>query len=135
MNVGKYIYAKLGATAGVTALVSTRIYPVLLPQNCVFPAVVYTSRTTPNDSQKTQSANHDREAVTFRVWADVQQGEDGYTSVQAIEAAIRAALDFVSATAGGVQVDHCHFDSSDDVVAEDRLLLGRELNYTFIVKR
>lgn len=135
MNVGKYIYAKLTATAGVTALVSTRVYPVILPQNATFPAIVYTVSTAPNDSQKTQAANHDKEVVTFRFWADAQYGADAYTSVMAIDSAVRAAIDFVSGTAGSVQVDHCHFDRSEDIISDERLLIGRESVYTFIVKR
>jgi len=39
MNVRAAIYSHLSGYAGLTALVSKRIYPGVLPQNCPYPAV------------------------------------------------------------------------------------------------
>lgn len=35
------IYSRLSGFAGLTALVSTRIYPIILPQGVTYPAVTY----------------------------------------------------------------------------------------------
>lgn len=134
MNVGKYIFSVLTADAGVSALVSNRIYPVIIAEKAVFPAIAYTVSTVPKDRQKDKASDYDIETVTFHFWADVQQGADGYTSTTAIDAAVRAALDFVEGTAAGVTVSHCHFDGSKDIVSEDRMLIGKEAVYTFITR-
>lgn len=135
MNVGKYIYTKLSTDTAVSDLVGNRIYPVMMAEKTAFPAIVYTVNTTPKDTQKNRPTDHDREVVTFRFWADIQQGADGYGKTTAIDLAVRAALDFNEGTLSGVIVEHCHFDGSEDIVSEDRLLIGRQANYTFITKR
>lgn len=135
MNAGNYIYAKLTATAGVTALVSTRIYPLLMLQNAAYPAIVYSVSNRPLDSNmKDRAGYHDVATVSFNFWADIQFGQDAYTSLDAIDAAVRTALDFVSATAGGVTVETCKYLGSEDVFSEDRLLLGRAVTYQMTTK-
>lgn len=135
MNAGNYIYAKLTATAGVTALVSTRIYPVIMPQEAAFPAIVYSVSNRPLDANmKDRGPYHDVATVTFNYWADVKYGQDGYTSLDAIDSAVRAALDFVSATAGSVTVETCKYLGSEDIFSEDRLLIGRAANYQMTIK-
>jgi len=41
MNAEKALYARLTAVTGVTDLVSTRIYPVQIPQDATLPAITY----------------------------------------------------------------------------------------------
>ena len=134
MNIGKYIYSVLAADAGVSALVGTRIYPVMIPQTSAFPAIVYIVSTTPKDKQKDKVSDKDIESVSFTFLADYQQGADAYTKTTGIDAAVRTALDFVEGTAAGVTVVACHYDGSKDVFNEERMLIGKEANYTFITK-
>ena len=135
MNAGNYIYAKLTATAGVTNLVSTRVYPMLMPQKAVYPAIVYSVSNRPLDAtMKDRAAYHDVSTVSFTYWADIQFGQDAYTSLDAIDAAVRTTLDFVSATAGSVTVEMCKYIGSEDVFSEDRLLLGRQATYQLTIK-
>lgn len=134
MNIGKYIYSVLAADAGVSALVGTRIYPVMIPQTSAFPAIVYIVSTTPKDKQKDKVSDKDIESVSFTFFADYQQGADAYTKTTGIDAAVRTALDFVEGTAAGVTVVACHYDGSKDVFNEERMLIGKEANYTFITK-
>ena len=135
MNAGNYIYAKLTATAGVTALVSTRIYPVLMPQEAAYPAIIYSVSNRPMDrSTKDRDADHDTATVSFSFWADIQFGQDAYTSLDAIDSAVRIALDYVAGTAGGVVVGACKYMGSEDVFSEDRLLLGRQATYQLTTK-
>jgi Protein of unknown function (DUF3168) len=135
MKAGNYIYAKLTATAGVTALVSTRIYPVIMPQEAVFPAIIYSVSNKPLDkNSKDRSAAHDVATVVFNFWADIKYGQDAYTSLDAIDVAVRAAIDFVTATAGSVTCEDCKYIGSEDMFSEDRLLLGRAVTYQLITK-
>lgn len=135
MKAGNYIYAKLTATAGVTALVSTRIYPMIMPDKVAYPAIVYSVSNRPMDgNMKDRAAYHDTATVVFNFWADIQFGQDAYTSLDAIDAAVRTAIDFVTATAGGVTCETCKYIGSEDIFSEDRLLLGRAATYQLVTK-
>jgi len=135
MKAGNYIYSKLAATSAVTALVSTRIYPMIMPQEAVFPAIIYSVSNKPMDANmKDRSAYHDTATVTFNYWADVKYGQDAYTSLDSIDAAVRTALDFVTGTAGNVVCEGCKYIGSEDIFSEDRLLLGRAVTYQLITK-
>jgi hypothetical protein len=109
MLVNKYIYAKLTAAAGVTALVSTRVYPVSVPQSegaNLFPAIVYSDSYAPHSNNKISSTTHDRCTLTITSWAA------SYDAASAIDVAVRAALDYADGTAGGVTVDLCEWVDS-----------------------
>lgn len=134
MKIGQYIYAKLAATSAVTDLVGTRIYPVFMPQNAVYPAIVYLADNAPQTLVKDQAANHDIAKVAFHILADAAQGQDAYAKLDQIDAALRTALDFVQGTAGSVVVESCHYDGSKDGRNEEMTLFIREANYTFITK-
>lgn len=135
MYLGKYIYGKLSTTTAITDLVGTRIYPVFLPDKVAYPAIVYTVANLPLDrGMKDQPANHDRAIVTFHIWADHAQGQQGYDDLDSIDAALREALDFVEGTVAGVIVEGCHYDGSRDGRDEERTLFLRETNYTFTTK-
>ena len=54
MIADRYIYAKLIADAGVAALVGTRIYPVIAPQDAVYPLITYSAVYTPAETAKTK---------------------------------------------------------------------------------
>ena len=46
MSAETMIYSALSGFAGLTAIVSTRIYPDVLPEKTVYPAVVFSRETT-----------------------------------------------------------------------------------------
>lgn len=110
MLVNKYIYAKLTADAGVTALVSTRVYPVTVPQaegTNLYPAIVYSDDYAPHSNNKITSTTHDRCTLTITSWAS------SYDDASAIDVAVRAALDYQDGTtAGGVTVDLIEWQNS-----------------------
>lgn len=135
-KIGRYIYGQLSADAGVSALVGTRIYPVFLPMNVVFPAICYMVAKNPKDNNmKFNSPDHDDYQVTLHIWADHAQGQEAYEANEDIEAAIHAALERVEGTAGGVTVESALWLSSQDGRDEDRTMLLREVTYKFTVKR
>jgi len=134
MKAGQYIYAKLTAATAVTDLVGTRIYPVFLPQNAEYPAIVYLVDNEPHTVTKDTPADLDIARVKFHFWASAAQGENGYQSVEDIDYAVREALDFVGGTAGTVTVELCHYDGSKDGRDDEMTLFMREASYTFITK-
>ena len=134
MRIGQYIYSVLSADAGVIAIVSTRIYPVYLPQDAAYPAIVFMAANVPHQLVKNEDAHHDRATVTFHLWASAAQGENGYDTLDNLDAAVRTALDYVEGTAGSVTVQIAHYDGSVDIRNDEMTLFGREATYTFITK-
>lgn len=134
MRIGQYIYTKLAATTAVTDLVGTSIYPVFLPQKAEYPAIVFMTDNTPHSLTKTQAADKDVAKVTFHFWASAAQGENGYAAIEDIDEAVRAALDYVEDTAGGVTVVSCHYDGSRDGRDDEMTLFLKTANYTFITQ-
>lgn len=135
MRLGRYIFGKISTATAVTDLIGSRLHPVFLPQSAAYPAVVYMVSTVPMDrGMKDYPADHDRATVTFHVWADHLQGQQGYDDLDNIEAALRETLDFVEGTVSGVTVENSRFVSSTDGRDEDRTLILREIVYTMTTK-
>lgn len=71
--------------AGVTAVVSTRIYPDVLPEKCSYPAIVYSFKVTPIMSISNVKLGEDLEFPTS-CWAETRALAD--SAADAIEAAL-----------------------------------------------
>ena len=134
MKIGQYIYSKLSATTAVTDLVGAGIYPIYLPQNATYPAIVYMADNTPHTNTKTQAADLDKTNVIFHIWAEGAQGQDAYALLNDIEDALRDTLDYNQDTAGGITVVDCQYQSSKDGRDDEMTLFMREVTYTFITR-
>lgn len=132
MKVGRYLYNKLTSTSAVTALVGTRIYPVFMPQNAAYPCIVYMVDNKPLDPSKTSAGNHDTAVVTLHIWQEAREGQDAYDVLDSIDAAVRAALDAASGTAGGVTAEVIQYLGSRDGRDEAMLTYLREATYEII---
>jgi len=99
MGARKAVYALISADAGVTALVSTRIYPTVLPQDKTLPALVYQriSGVEPG-----QIDGQGRALVQGRVQVTALAAEFG--ACAAILDAAREALLYQYGSIGGVEV-------------------------------
>lgn len=136
MRLGRYIHGKLTADAALAALVGDRVYPVLMPMKAEYPAIVYTVANAPLDrNMKDRPADHDSAKVSFHIWADMQGGQQNYDTLDDIDTALRAALDFAAEEeVGGVTVESCKYAGGRDGYDEGRTLYLRESNYDFTVK-
>lgn len=100
------IYAKLAATSAVTNLVSTRIYPMRLPQSGSLPAIVY-QRISTNEIVTHDGASNLAEArLQVTAWATT------YISAIAIATAIRNTLQGAAFTAASITIQGCFLDDS-----------------------
>ena len=79
------LYTLLSGNAGVTALVSTRIYPDVLPENCTYPAIVYSTQRTAFLLLDGSSAGNDV-AINLQAWAKTR------VSAAQVSAAVVTAL-------------------------------------------
>jgi hypothetical protein len=116
------LVARLKAMTGLTALTSTRIYPLIVPQGQTLPAVVYQllSCNPVNDSTSTSGTR----AYSFRVMpmAEASDSAAGYYAMVAVADAIIGDESRTSPTglSGWTDADGdiWHLDSMSDVLGE-----------------
>lgn len=93
------VYSILTADSTLAALVGTRVYPQVAPQDVALPYVAYerisTSRVYSHSPGVSQLAR-----ARFQFTA----GSTSYSDVRAVVNAVRGALDAYSGTAAGVQI-------------------------------
>ena len=103
MNAGQIIYGILSATSGVTAVVSTRIYPDQAPQNAAFPYICFQLlQTSPLDTKEGVS-----KLDTLLVQVDCYT--TSYDTAQSLSELVRGALDRYRGTINGHVVDKIIF--------------------------
>ena len=105
-NLSDYIYSTLNGNAGVTALVSDRIYPQALPQTEIFPCIVFSQvsnvPTNTKSSATLGKSSLDLIRVQITIMAQNTDGYSGESKTQEIGEAVRAALDYTSGV--GIQL-------------------------------
>ena len=99
MSVEAVIYAALSGHAPLTALVAARIYPVTLPEDCIYPAVVYQLA----DRQYLRTLCGDAGASLNSVAVDSYAPT--YSEARAVADAVRAALAAVPGCSVGSESD------------------------------
>lgn len=98
MNHGKAIYNILNSSSNVTNLVSSRIYPLRVPQNTSFPCITY--QTISNVPINTKSG-----FKTYQARTQVNAFANNYSSCHEVASAVRGALsDVIYGTYGDVVV-------------------------------
>lgn len=95
MIIEQALHDQLAATTAVTDIVSTRIYPEMLPENPTLPAITY--QRTSGARTQVMSAASGLAAPHFQVdaWAAT------YAAVKALATQVRKALDGYTGTLGG----------------------------------
>lgn len=105
MSVGKAIYNILSNDAGVTALVSTRVYPDTVPQEASFPYVAYTIVSTSPLNYKDGASPLDEVSVQVDMYSR------SYATTQDIAAAVRSALDRYTGLNSSINIDKILFEN------------------------
>lgn len=90
MSVTEDVVATLTGDAGLSALVGTRVYPVLAPQGTTRPFVTYQRIGADNRAVLGGEVSGDQEQIQLDAWAD------SYTQAHAVTAAVIAAMDGAS---------------------------------------
>ena len=110
--IGKALYGKLSATAAVTALVSTRIFPDMATQDATYPFIVYTNDATQPTDVKDSTSPLDVVTMSVMIYSN------SYSQAQDIAAAVRTALDRMTGTVQGVNVQSCRFEGQNSAQME-----------------
>jgi hypothetical protein len=85
------IYSDLSGFAGLSALISTRIYPLRMPQGGTFPAVVYT-RVSGSRINNLDGENIQNPRFQVDCWAE------SYSAAKAVAAQVESAFAAASFT-------------------------------------
>lgn len=107
------LYTRLSGYAGLTALVSTRIYPIILPQEPTYPAVTYQRIDGPREHALSADMGIPHPRIQIDSW--------GNTHVQAwaVATQVRGALQRWSDADASPAVLDCLLDSDDDSYEPD----------------
>jgi len=89
--IGKTITTILTGDSATTALVSNRIYPILMEEDTSLPAIIYTVDSIESDYSKTEWAN---DFVSFQV----KMFDKSYSGVNTLASAVRSALERTAGT-------------------------------------
>lgn len=87
MTVEADIRVRLLADGTVSGLISTRMYPLVLPQDPTLPALTYQRISGPRIHKLTGTTGRARARLEIDSWAET------YTEAQSLAAAVRASLD------------------------------------------
>ena len=112
MVIEEALYAYLSSHAGLTALVSTRIYPLVMPQNATLPAVTFSKISGPRAHAMQQDAGLAYPRFQVSCWGGT------YKQAKEVAGQVRAALQDYTGTmggAGGVVVSGVFLEDENDL--------------------
>jgi len=120
------LYAYLTSQAGITNIASTRIYPVILPQEPTYPAITYND----DDSNYTETFSGQTDHVQSIYQLDAW--DNTYAGSVALGNAISAALKNKSGSFGGITIQRCTVLSGPIMAYEDSVEAYRQ-TYIFSI--
>lgn len=104
------IQQRLIADSNVSSLISTRVYPLILPDESVLPSVTYQRISTVRDYATTGPVSLSRIRLQIDTWSLT------YAAAKQVDMAIRASLESFSGTLpDGTVVSEIQVDSSQDL--------------------
>lgn len=112
MSIETGIYAVLTGDAGVSALVGTRIYPLVVPQDASLPAIAY--QRVSGGPTYTQDGDANLTPARFQFTCL----GSSYSQAKAVATAVRAAISGASGTWDDVTVGACLVETDQDGWAE-----------------
>jgi hypothetical protein len=124
--IGAIVYQALASSTAVSALVGTRIYPEIAPDEADLPLIVYTVRA---QDEVAGNAPMTRCTVTANCYAATD------VEAESVGAAVRAVLDGFDGNGTGVQVRQLSLSDYSEVRDPEMALWGRLASFTgWIVK-
>lgn len=118
-DIGRGIRTYLVAQSGVSDLISTRMYPDILPQDTAFPSIVYAVISDITEHHLSAASNVSRSLIQIDCFASSR------LSANALAEAVRAEMDGYRGSAGSESVLASHMrnrsfsydmpDENDDV--------------------
>ncbi len=110
-SVETELYFLLTNDAGVTAIISTRIYPNIALQGAALPHLVYKQLSGPRDEVMEGPSGLVESRFEMNCWSDT------YSETRDLADAVRALLDGYSGTADAVEIQAIHLVDESDTPA------------------
>lgn len=134
MNVSGILYTKLTATAGVTAICSTRVYPLTIPQKAIYPAATITVISNEPSDTKTGASALDAWRVQIDSYAKTA------LQAQQLDSAIRTAIDRFRGTVtvtgdAAYFVDGIRYENTNEVMEGEKDIFRRSTDYQIRIHR
>lgn len=107
------IYGRLQAVTGVTNLVGTRVYPVVLPQSPTYPAIRY--QQTAGSREPAMGSNSGLVKTTVQI----DSYSDTYEQARQVAEEVRSALQRFGGTVAGVVIESVFVEGPLDVFEEE----------------
>ena len=126
MNAGKAVYGILSANSGVTDLVGTRIFPEIAEQEAATPFIIFQLQSVAPEDTHDGPSKLDEVRFEFLCYADT------YEKAAEVAVKVRAALDRVSGTYNGVNVESVQFNDVDIDIEYDPRRYSQVLKFTLI---
>jgi len=89
--------------------ITTRCYPVTIPQSPTYPLILYTKISGDRDHTLRGASGHAHPRFQIEAWSE------SYTGAKTLADAIRNALDDYTGTAAGTVIGSCLIDSERDI--------------------
>ncbi len=105
MDIYEALVAHLEAQAGLTALISTKIFPDEIPQGTALPAVMYITISDNKDHYLTGQSEQESPYIQFSVLANTK------VSARAVADQIKLALSDYQGDMGGVYVQYIRLEN------------------------
>lgn len=124
MSIGEGLYAYLSAYAGLISLVSTRIYPVTIPQGAAMPGV--SIQLIDVQPVRTGTTDAGLESALYQVnsWATT------YAGAKAVAAQVKAALRDYGGAMGSVTAQRVFYEGERDQYNETPERYGVSQDFT-----
>jgi hypothetical protein len=112
MNIQAAIYSWLSDQSGITDIISTRIYPLFLPQDAAYPAIRYEMESA--DREQSYDGQGNFVGASFQI----DSMATTHTSALALADAVKAALLNYSGFMGTISVNQAFLVAEGDFYEE-----------------
>ena len=126
---GSVVYGILSADSNVTALVSTRIFPVRAAQGQSWPFVSYQVIDNNPTKQDSGPSPMDELLVQVNCYADK------WSDVENLASTVRTALDGYSGTVNSTDVRYVEYEDEQDLFDNELEKGGKALDFEIAIKR
>ena len=126
-EIAQALYTRLSGYSGLTSLVSTRIYPNVLPQGVTYPAVSYHRVSTVRNSAMGSDIGVASPRFQLDAWGAT------YSDALSVKAQLKSAMERWTGTVDSVEVLDTYimneYDLYDSTVPIHRILIDVEINH------
>lgn len=110
INIGKAIYSIITGTTAITAIISNKVFPIVIPENTALPVVVY---------ERNSSVEYTRDGISiYNIDVDITILSEKYSESITIGELIVKAFDNYKGSIQGINIVDCHIIAISETYTE-----------------